>query len=175
MTKRDLHVHTTFCDGRALFTVTLLASLSDFNSDCDFDFTVCPLPKLNADQEKYYTIPDKICMLYAVPVTDKDPGFAGFALEAFSYASTDTTLVTFIDILAKTRSVRNPDSVEMINTVLDGVVYDNSIFYSSSIKLYGILNNTIPNAEKNTFSTEIKSAAKLAKSVIESINNAFAD
>ena len=167
--------YNTFCDGRALFKVTLLASLSDFNSDCDFDFTVCPLPKLNADQEKYYTIPDKICMLYAVPVTDKDPGFAGFALEAFSYASTDTTLVTFIDILAKTRNVRNPDSVEMINTVLDGVVYDNSIFYSSSIKLYGILNNTIPNAEKNTFSTEIKSAAKLAKSVIESINNAFAD
>ena len=167
--------YDTFCDGRALFKVTILHSLSDFNSDCNFDFTVCPLPKLNADQEKYYTIPDKICMLYAVPVTDKDPAFAGFALEAFSYASTDTTLVTFIDILAKTRNVRNPDSVEMINTVLDGVVYDNSIFYSSSIKLYGILNNTIPNAEKTTFSTEIKSAAKLAKSVIESINNAFVD
>ncbi len=167
--------YNTFCDGRALFKVTILHAISDFNSDCNFDFTVCPLPKLNADQEKYYTIPDKICMLYAVPVTDKDPAFAGFALEAFSYASTDTTLVTFIDILAKTRNVRNADSVEMINIILDGVVYDNSIFYSSTVKLYGILNNTIPTVERNNFSSALKSAAKASKPVIDSINDAFAD
>lgn len=167
--------YNTFCDGRALFKITVLHALGDFNSDCNFDFTVCPLPKLNADQEKHYTIPDKICMLYAVPVTETDPDFAGFALEAFSYASTDTTLVTFVEILCKTRNVRNPDSVDMINLILDGVVYDNSIFYSSSIGLYGILNYTIPNSELNTFSRSLKTEKNKADSVIRSINNAFPD
>ena len=165
----------TFCDGRALFKITLLHSLGGFNSDCEFDFTVCPLPKLNADQEKHYTIPDKIAMLYAVPVTEKDPDFAGFALEALSYASTDTTLVTFVEILSKARNVRNPDSVEMINTILDGVVYDNSIFYSSNIKLYGILNNDVPSADSNVFARSMKIAKNSAESVIKTINNAFQD
>ena len=114
-------------------------------------------------------------MLFAVPVTEKDPAFAGFALEAFSYASTDTTLVTFTEILSKTKNIRNADSVEMINVVLDGVVYDNSIFYSSDIKLYGILNNTIPSADRNTFSTSMRTLKKSAKEVLDSINNAFAD
>lgn len=167
--------YDTFCDGRALFKITILHSLGDFNSDCDFNFTVCPLPKLYADQEKFYTIPDKIAMLFAVPVTEKDPAFAGFALEAFSYASTDTTLVTFTEILSKSKNIRNADSVEMINVVLDGVVYDNSIFYSSDIKLYGILNNTIPSADRNTFSTSMRTLKKSAKEVLDSINNAFAD
>ena len=167
--------YDTFCDGRALFKITILHSLGDFNSDCEFDFTVCPLPKLNADQEKHYTIPDKIAMLYAVPVTEKDPDFAGFALEALSYASTDTTLVTFVEILSKARNVRNPDSVEMINTILDGVVYDNSIFYSSNIKLYGILNNDVPSADSNVFARSMKIAKNSAESVIKTINNAFQD
>ena len=165
----------TFCDGRALFKITVLHALGDFNSNCNFDFTVCPLPKLDADQEKHYTIPDKICMLYAVPVTETDPDFAGFALEAFSYASTDTTLATFIEVLCKTRNVRNPDSVEMINLILDGIVYDNTIFYSSDIGLYGILNSTIPSTDSNSFSRSMRSAKKQAESVIRSINNAFPD
>jgi hypothetical protein len=165
----------TFCDGRALFKITLLHSLGGFNSNCEFDFTVCPLPKLNADQEKHYTIPDRYSMLYAVPVTEKDPDFAGFALEALSYASTDTTLVTFIEILCKTRNVRNADSIEMINTILDGVVYDNSIFYSSNIKLYGILNNDVPSADSNVFARSMKIAKNSAESVIKTINNAFQD
>jgi len=128
----------TYCEGRSLFNLTLLHSVGNYNKDCEFDFTVCPLPKLNADQEKYNTIPDVFCMLFAVPVTCSDTAFAGFALEAYAYASTDTTLVTFIELLCKTRNVRNAESVEMINVILDGVVYDNSIFYYETVGLYGM-------------------------------------
>ena len=164
----------TFCNGQALFKITLLHSVGNFNRDCEFDFTVCPYPKLNPDQEKYYTIPDVYSMLYAVPVTEGDPDFAGFALEALSYASTDTTLATFIEVLCKARNVRNADSVEMINIILDGVVYDNSIFYSS-IRLYGILDDTIPTNEKNLFARAMTSIKSAAEAAVESINNAFSD
>jgi len=163
----------TFCEGRELFKLTLLHSVGNFNKDCEFDFTVCPLPKLNADQEKYNTTPDVYCMLFAVPVTCADTAFAGFALEAYSYASTDTTLVTFIELLCKARNVRNAESVEMINVILDGVVYDSSIFYSDSIGLYGIVNNTIPSLKRNSFINSFKSLKSKSETTIAKINEAF--
>ena len=165
----------TFCEGRALFKITLLHSVGNFNRDCEFDFTVCPYPKLDTDQEKYYTIPDVYSMLYAVPVHAGDPDFAGFALEAFSYASTDTTYVTFVELLCKARNIRNADSVEMINLILDGVVYDNGIFYAASTKLYGIVNSQVPMEERNSFLRYYNSFKSPAAKAVKAINDAFAN
>lgn len=159
--------------GRALFASTLLSSVGNFNKDCTFDFTVCPNPMLNESQEKYYTIPDVYCMFFAVPVQSKTPEFTGFALEALSYASTDTTLTTFIDLLCKQRNVRNVDSVAMINVIFDGIVYDNAICYSSSIKLYGILNSTIPDGETNVFNRMLTSLKGATEIELGKINDAY--
>ena len=106
-------------------------------------------------------------------------GFGGMQQSGSAFSITKGSTITVKNSSGKTlytaTGVRNADSVEMINVVLDGVVYDNSIFYSSDIKLYGILNNTIPSADRNTFSTSMRTLKKSAKEVLDSINNAFAD
>lgn len=159
--------------GRALFASTLLSSVANFNRDVSFDFTVCPNPKFDENQLKHYTIPDVYCMLYAVPAQCKNPDFVGFALEALSYESTATTYDTFIELLCKSRNVRNADSVAMINLIFDGIVYDNAIFYSDTIKLYSIVNSLIPDALSNTFTVNLASIKGMAEKMVQAINNSY--
>lgn len=163
----------TLKDGRALFASTLLSSVGNFNQACDFDFTVLPNPKFDESQDKYYTIPDIGCMLFAVPSTCKDTDFVGFALEALSYESTETTCVTYIELLCKSRNIRNADSISMINTIFNGIVYDGAIFYSDTLTLYSILNKVIPDAETNLFQRTLASYRGPAERLIANINAAY--
>ena len=112
-------------------------------------------------------------MFFAIPTTNQDPDFAGFALEAFSYESTDTTYVTFIELYCKSRNVRNADSVEMVNIILNNIVYDSSVFYSESIPLYSIINTIIPTTHSNTFLRNVNSNRSRAQTEIDRINSAF--
>ncbi len=163
----------TFVDGRALFTMCSLHYVGYHGRTCEFDFTVVPSPKLNADQENFCTMPEISCMFFAIPTTNQDPDFAGFALEAFSYESTDTTYVTFIELYCKSRNVRNADSVEMVNIILNNIVYDSSVFYSESIPLYNIINTIIPTTHSNTFLRNVNSNRSRAQTEIDRINSAF--
>ncbi|MBO7360315.1 MAG: hypothetical protein J6V48_04225 [Clostridia bacterium] len=163
-----------FGEGRSLFSLDMLHFLGWCNRDCEFEFTVAPMPKLSSDQENYCTLPEVSCMLFAVPTTNKDPAFSGFALEAFSYESTDTTYVTFIELYCKSRNIRNADSVEMVNIILDNIVYDASVFYSDVIPLYNIVSKTIPQAGSNMFVRSLNASIGRARTEIEKINTAFA-
>ncbi len=160
----------TFKDGRALFTINSIQYVSYYNQECSFDYTVLPCPMLDKDQKAYYSMAEIRCMLFSIPVTNPDPDFAGFALEVFSYESTNTTKSTFIELYCKTRNVRNADSVDMLNIVLDTVIYDNSIIYSDSIPLYGILNNYVPTAKSNVFLRYMNSFKSKTQKEIEKIN-----
>ncbi len=163
----------TFEAGRSLFSVNSIPLVSDYNRVCVFDFTVCPFPMYDSDQKAYYTIPDVRCMLFSIPSTCADTDFPGFALEAFSYESTSTTCATFVEILCKARNVRNVDSVEMINLLFDGIVYDGSLFYSDSIQLYNIIDQKIPQTKSNTYYRESNSIKKKSESEIAKINDSF--
>ncbi|MBO7376283.1 MAG: hypothetical protein J6V01_04175 [Clostridia bacterium] len=163
----------TFEAGRSLFSVNSIHFVSYYNRVCEFDFTVCPFPTYDSDQKAYYSIPDVRCMLFSIPVTCADPDFSGFALEAFSYESTATTCATFVELLCKARNVRNADSVEMINLLFDGIVYDGSLFYSDSIPLYNIIDQKIPQSKSNTYLRESNSLKKKAENEIAKINDAF--
>ena len=165
----------TFVDGRALFTSCSLHYVGYHSQHCDFDFTVVPAPKLNSDQENFCAMPDIECMFFAVPTTNLDPNFAGFALEAFSYESTDTTYVTFVELYCKTRNVRNADSVEMVNIILDNIIYDGAIFYSDSIQLFSILNRSIPAVNSNILLRSQNSMRSTVEKEISKINSAFGD
>ena len=161
----------TFEDGRALFTINSIQYVSYYNQVCPFDYTVLPCPMLDKDQDAYYSMAEVRCMLFSIPVTNPDPDFAGFALEAFSYESTNTTKTTFIELYCKTRNVRNADSVDMLNIVLDTVVYDNSIIYSETIPLYGILNSYVPVAKSNVFLRYMSSFKSKTQKEIDKINS----
>ena len=163
----------TFIDGRALFTSCSLHYVGYHSQRAEFDFTVVPAPKLNSDQENFCAMPDIECMFFAVPTTNQDPNFAGFALEAFSYESTDTTYVTFVELYCKSRNVRNADSVEMVNIILDNIIYDGSIFYSDSIQLFNILNRSIPAVNSNILLRSLNSMKSSAEKEINKINSAF--
>ena len=165
----------TFEDGRALFTINSITYVGYYSSNCTFDFTVLPCPMLDADQKAYYSMPEVRSMLFSIPVTNPDPDFTGFALEAFSAASTDSTKTTFIELYCKARNVRNADSVRMMNVVLGGIVFESSIFYSDTVPLYSILGTHVPTAKANVFQRYMSSFKNKAQTEIDKINTDFAN
>ena len=111
-------------------------------SNASHNFGIIPMPKRNAEQENYY------CPFFsgwyssfAIPTTvDKGTDYqaAGFEsgsemvayfLNAFSYESTDTVKVAFYDEVMKKQSVRDAETVEMIDIALANKLYDPVAIY----------------------------------------------
>ncbi|MBQ3865867.1 MAG: hypothetical protein II776_03115 [Clostridia bacterium] len=101
------------------------------------NFGVLPFPKLNEEQEEYWTSISSLWTYgYAIPVaTDnasdyQENGFdsgreqAAYFLEAFSYYSMDTLTVAFYDQVVKRQVVKDLESAEMIDIGLRNKVYD---------------------------------------------------
>ncbi len=155
-----------FCNGHALFTTTFPHGLASRSEEAEFEYTVIPFPKFNEEQAKYLTMPDVMSMLFAIPVTLKDTDFTGFMLEALSYASTDTTLHTYYDVVCKSKYSANAVSAEMMDIIFDGIRYDLDKIYN--IGLYNYIQGPARSKE-NTFASAFASYKETAENKLKDL------
>ncbi len=160
----------SFVGGKALFNTAFPHSLEQRSEMCDFDYTVIPFPKYDEAQEKYLTMPDPNAMLFGIPVTLKDTDFAGFMLEALSYASTDTTLKAYIEITCKSKYSANPVSTEMLDVTFDGIRYDIDKIYG--IGLYDLI-NAVAAAKDNNFASAYAAAKDSVQTKLDDLVKAI--
>ncbi|MBP5289358.1 MAG: hypothetical protein J6Z79_05745 [Clostridia bacterium] len=103
----------------------------------EIDFGILPLPKLNEEQEYYWTAPHfSITFGYAIPVTTdaasdaETNGFdsgreqAAYFLDAFAYQSRHTLSVAFYDQVMNHQMAKDEETVEMLKLVLEHKHYD---------------------------------------------------
>ncbi len=155
-----------FCGGHALYTTTFPHGLASRSEEADFEYTVIPFPKFNEEQEKYLTMPDPMSQLFAIPVTLKDTDFTGFMLEALSYASTDTTLRTYYEVVCKTKYSANAVSAEMMDIIFDGIRYDIDKIYG--IGLYSYVQGPARSKE-NTFASSYAAYKETAELLLKNL------
>ncbi|MCQ2431521.1 MAG: hypothetical protein MJ175_02830 [Clostridia bacterium] len=115
---------TSFTGGNALYVYGAMGLISDFRSS-DTDFGVLPAPKFDEQQENYCT-PFQCWNMtaYAIPNTAQDPARTGTIMEAMAEISQYTLTPAYYDITLKTKSVRDVESEEMIDLVLNTRSYD---------------------------------------------------
>lgn len=102
-----------------------------------FEYGLLPMPKLNEQQDKYYTAPGWMQLgAYCIPTTvDNAPdwatnGFdsgveqAAYFLEAFSYYSMQILTPAFIDQVVMKQAVRDENSPRMLEIALANKIYD---------------------------------------------------
>ena len=112
------------------------------------DYGILPTPKFDEKQEGYHT-PMSLSWstLLCVPVTNTRLEMTGHVLDALGFYSQQYVTNEFIDTTVRTKSLRDDDSAEMLELVLDNKVWDMGQVYNwgkinSEFQNLGNKNNT---------------------------------
>lgn len=116
-------------DQRKLFTNNQLLFM-----DCSFyyaqllrsmetDFGIIPYPKYTEDQSRYYS---RVSYYNApvIPISNDRLDLVGAVLEYFNWASSETVIPAYYDIVLHGKVVRDEDSREMLDIIFDARVVD---------------------------------------------------
>lgn len=109
---------TTFETQRALFLTAEVCKTSRMR-DKSFEFGVVPFPKYDEDQENYYSFPFYATPGFAIPVTAQDPERSAIVGDALAYLGNEMVLPVFIDVTLKGKGLRNENSVEMLEIIIN--------------------------------------------------------
>ncbi len=114
--------------GNALFTIYPIKLAEDPDMREAADFGLLPYPKLDEDQDAYYTM----CWadIAGVPLVCKDAGMSCTVLEAMNCYSYYETVPAYYDIVLQRKLARDDASSAMIDLMMEGAVLDfGTIFY----------------------------------------------
>lgn len=123
-----------FSEGRLLFNDSFLSTISGMRNYED-EIGFIPYPKLNAEQEEYYSRTANISCLTYIPVTLDPSRYAlvGAALETMAYYSSIEVLPLYFDTILTVQSTRDVESEQMIPIIKDSSRFmDQAIGFSPS-------------------------------------------
>ncbi|MCL2815149.1 MAG: ABC transporter substrate-binding protein [Oscillospiraceae bacterium] len=147
-------------------------SLSKIDSlrDMETDFGVLPYPKLDETQQKYSSYIDLHNPLMGVPVTVNELERIGAVIEDLSYLSRKYLVPAYYDTTLKTKFARDEDSVEMLDIIRDGVVFDFGCVYDVST---AFVFQTQINANKRDFVSAIEKITNSAQKNLDKVIKAY--
>lgn len=120
-----------FLAGRSLLAPIQVGELLESFRDYENDFAVLPLPKWDEAQAEYNAVMDAGCSILAVPTTASNTEMIGVIVEAMSAYSWKEVLPTFYDIAFDIKGVRDTESAEMLDIILDNRVIDFAYLYDN--------------------------------------------
>jgi hypothetical protein len=121
-----------FAAGESLFLMChFLPALQELRS-MEQDYGIVPFPKWDEAQTLYKTTVDGSFDVLVAPVTipAEELDRVGIITEALSAESWKNVLPVFYDVALKVKGTRDAESVEMIDTILNGRVIDFSWLYT---------------------------------------------
>ena len=97
----------------------------------DNDYGLLPLPKWNEAQTDYITMVGGHHTCLAVPKTCRDTEFVGRIVEALSAESWKTVTPTLYETALKTRYLRDNESKEVMDLIINGTQFDFGTVYDN--------------------------------------------
>ncbi len=121
-----------FYAGKAIFQMgQVISPNSKEFRDLEFDYGLIPLPKYDESQKNYMTMVGGQHTALAIPKTCKDTEFVGTIVEALSAESWKTVTPTLYEIALKTRYLRDSQSKEIMDMVIEGTQFDFGTVYDN--------------------------------------------
>lgn len=93
----------------------------------DTEFGILPYPKLDENQETYYTLPEITSMMFCVPMT-ADTEYTGIILESLAAESVSSVTHAFYEVSLKGKTVRDDESEAMLDIIFGNKVFDIGYF-----------------------------------------------
>lgn len=125
-----------FNEGRALLYLVPLSLASRFRT-MDVEFGIVPMPKFNDVQNDYLSL--NWAGYMCVPLTASDLDFTGKVVELLGYYNSTIVKPAFYDILLGQKITRDEASMEMLDIVFNGAVYDLGVV----LGIYGITSQVL--------------------------------
>ena len=166
-TNRITYIKNAFEEGRMLFYNEMFNRTSMLR-EMEMDFGLVPMPKADELQDGYRNfIHQSNSSVTCIPATVTDYDFVGRILEDMAYYSHYHVYPAYIDTAIKSKYLRDEESAEMADIILNSIVFDFALTTSSPI--IGQLRTMLTNNDTNIASTfaSIKDSceAKLAVAV----------
>lgn len=112
-----------FAAGGSLFRSSVLEPIPRDLRSLDVNFGIVPFPKLDENQDQYYTLAEEYSRVFSVPVT-ADAECSSLILEALSAESVSTVTPAFYDVVLDGKAVRDEESKEMLDIIFANKVFD---------------------------------------------------
>ena len=154
--------NTMFKESRLLFQDTTLTALPGLRN-LDDDFGALPYPKLDEDQEDYYSRIVNFSSLTYIPVTNQKLELTSAVLEYMAYISHQNLIPAFYDEILNIKTARDFETEEMINIIREGARFMDENYLGS----VGIIN--IVASGTNTLSSNYASQGDAWETKLEDI------
>ena len=143
--------------------------------DMKSDFGIIPWPKFDESDEKYYTNVDAGCNLIGVPVSVSDPDRVSVILEALCAEGGKSVMPQYYEVALQTKYSRDDESVQMLDIIRDGRVFDIGYFYNNNIIPMAInsIGWQLTKSENHNFSSVYAENETVALIKIAEINKAY--
>ncbi len=142
--------NTLFYAKKAIFTMATIGTpTTETLRNFEDEYGVLPLPKWDENQTDYHTMSsgDHLCL--AVPKTVKDTEFVGTCIEALSAESYKQVIPTLYEIALKTRYLRDSESKQVLDLLINGRVYDFGYIYGGFETFGFMLSDMMSNGNSN--------------------------
>ena len=152
-----------FFDNRALFYSNQLLVALEMRS-MDGDFGILPTPKYDEAQKEYYTIGNTAWSENVIiPATSTDLDMIGHVIDAYGWQAQKYITPAFVDYTVLDKSIRDEDSAEMVELILDTQTFDLAYIFNWG-KCRSMLDSLVTGNNTNYASAYegIKSAAEAA-------------
>ena len=152
---------TAFQENRALFFGEAVTYIQKFNREMKGDYGILPVPKYDQAQENYRTwthsLGTTFSIVSTIPTADRE--VVGKIMSAYAILSHQHLKPAFYDTVLTSRSLRDPDSVEMMDMIFSNRVYDMAFYFRNTFTFEPIFKNCVVD-DLDTFSSQYKSASK---------------
>lgn len=124
------NVTDMFLGRQAIFHIGSLGGVtSEKMRNFEDEYGILPIPKWDKNQKNYTNMTYGGHTVLAVPKTCPDTEFVGVAVEALSAETYKTVVPTFYEIALKTRYLRDNESKEVLDLIIDSRIFDFGYIY----------------------------------------------
>ena len=162
-------IYNSFSENRALFVDMNIKDVEKLR-DMNADFGIIPWPKFDESEDKYYTNVDADCSLIGVPITSSDPERTSIIIEALAAEGYQSVIPQYYEVALQTKYARDDESVQMIDLIRAGQVFDVGYYYSHNefISEFNSIGRNLAHEEGHNFSSyyaanEAKALTKIAE------------
>ncbi len=123
-----------FKSGRAAFVGCEIKSTTLFKEMNDYG--VVPVPKGDSTQQSYYSYVNHSTPLLVIPKTNVNLNETGIILDAMAYMSHDEVLPVYYETTLSLKNMKDQESIAMLDIIRDSRVFEVSLIYGWTTKMY---------------------------------------
>ncbi len=161
-----------FQSGQSLFLAGNLNHAASGLRDVEFTYGLVPMPKYDAEQDRYYSVVGMPYSMYTVPVDVKDSARAGALLEALASEAYRSVSPAIFETAFKVKYAESEQAADMYDLIRNTLVYDVGRTFGDTINVFAVFRNAVRDNNPNWSSlvASNKKAAELRiKQIVEKI------